>query len=470
MLLWLGSQLGEMIQMVTSPPENVESQAPVLEIATPDNAQAVAPDKDGSPATDPSRQGTSLGGGNLDAAPTVDTAPAGTPETGGGSTEMQRPAGDGELDVTLGGENAANPADVAVAVPNQPNLDTAPATAQDAPAQQQTTADVMPVAPELPAINNEGGLEAVEVETPAIVAPEPEAEVAETETVDVTPKVEQEPFEPKQNVVVETDPNAGSTLAPVNEIGNLAQNVRTNRLPTIGGASEEAVEEDVTAATTSDGPAIQVYAADFENLNDRPVMAVLLIDAVGAEHQTLPFPVTYAVDANRADAVDAMIRFRRAGSEVVALAPLPAGAKPSDVEVTFAQYLSDMSEVVGFMDTRDAGFQTGRLVATQVTQILAEHGLGMITYSRGLNSAIQVSERQGVPAQLVFREFDNDGQEADDIKRFMDQAAFRAGQQSGVILVGHNRPETVKALLEWGLGNRAETVALAPVSVVLQQP
>ena len=91
----------------------------------------------------------------------------------------------------------------------------------------------------------------------------------------------------------------------------------------------------------------------------------------------------------------------------------------------------------------------------------------MITYSRGLNSAIQVAEREGVPAALVFREFDSNGQNGAAIKRFLDQAAFRAGQQVGVILVGHNRPETIKALLEWGLGNRANTVALAPVSAVL---
>jgi polysaccharide deacetylase 2 family uncharacterized protein YibQ len=92
----------------------------------------------------------------------------------------------------------------------------------------------------------------------------------------------------------------------------------------------------------------------------------------------------------------------------------------------------------------------------------------MITYSRGMNSAAQVAERAGVHGAIVFREFDNDGQNTAAIKRFLDQAAFRAGQQTGVILVGHNRPETITALLEWSLGNRASTVALAPVSPVLQ--
>ena len=68
---------------------------------------------------------------------------------------------------------------------------------------------------------------------------------------------------------------------------------------------------------------------------------------------------------------------------------------------------------------------------------------------------------------LVFREFDGAGQDTATIKRFLDQAAFRAGQQSGVILVGHNRADTISALQEWSLGNRAGTIALAPISVVL---
>jgi polysaccharide deacetylase 2 family uncharacterized protein YibQ len=53
------------------------------------------------------------------------------------------------------------------------------------------------------------------------------------------------------------------------------------------------------------------------------------------------------------------------------------------------------------------------------------------------------------------------------IRRFLDQAAFKAGLESGVIMMGRLRPETVSALLLWGLQDRAGQVALAPISAVL---
>ena len=69
----------------------------------------------------------------------------------------------------------------------------------------------------------------------------------------------------------------------------------------------------------------------------------------------------------------------------------------------------------------------------------------------------------------VVRDFDGDGQDATVIRRFLDQAAFKAGQgDQGVIMVGRLRAETVSALLLWGLQDRAGSVALAPVSAVLR--
>jgi polysaccharide deacetylase 2 family uncharacterized protein YibQ len=300
--------------------------------------------------------------------------------------------------------------------------------------------------------------------------PEPPATIAEsapqTDSTETAPTI--------------LKPGAEPETLPSNEgLASLAPNVKVNRLPTIGAETpdgqETLVPDDAAAvpATPGDGPALTRFAVPFANPDKRPMMAIVLLDEGGPRNDlaalgALPFPVTLAVDASRPDAAAAMTDFRSIGREVVAIAPLPSGASPTDVEVALESYGTAVPEAVALMDMPDGAFQSSRQVATQVALILKARGQGMITYSRGLNSATQVAEREGVPAQLVFRDFDSDGQDSAAIKRFLDQAAFRAGQQSGVILVGHNRPETIAALVEWGLGIRAATVALAPVSAVLK--
>ena len=54
------------------------------------------------------------------------------------------------------------------------------------------------------------------------------------------------------------------------------------------------------------------------------------------------------------------------------------------------------------------------------------------------------------------------------IRRFLDQAAFRAGQEGSVIMVGRLRPDTITALVIWVSSERVRGVALAPVSAVLK--
>ena len=55
------------------------------------------------------------------------------------------------------------------------------------------------------------------------------------------------------------------------------------------------------------------------------------------------------------------------------------------------------------------------------------------------------------------------------MRRFLDQAAFRAAQEGGVVMMGRLQAETISALLIWGLADRASRVALVPVSAVLKQ-
>lgn len=360
--------------------------------------------------------------------------------------------------------------------PDAPAPETLPssetfAAAEPLPEPPVTQPEVVETLPD--PVDEQPGVESEAVKEPLPVEPD----VAVEETVvqpDVSaaqpaqPALQPEVAEPEADDVEQTQTEAEESATP-------SVVVKVNRLPTIGGDQEEEValpeEPEVAGEVVLTGRAIDDFAVPFENPNGLPVMAVILIDEGGArlDLASLPFPVSFVVDASRADAKSAMEFYRNAGREVVAMMPIPDRATPSDVEVAFQAYMNAMPEAVAVMDTRAANFQAGRLVATQVAEILEQTGHGLITYSRGLNSAEQVAQNKGVPVKLVFREIDNDGQNSSAIQRFLDRASFGAGQQSGVVMVGHNRPETIAALLEWRLTNRADTVALAPISVALQE-
>ena len=100
---------------------------------------------------------------------------------------------------------------------------------------------------------------------------------------------------------------------------------------------------------------------------------------------------------------------------------------------------------------------------------LAEDGRGLLTISRGLNTALRAADEAGVPAATIYRDIDTEWQSARVIRRFLDQSAFRARQQSGVVLFGRLRPNTLTALKNWGKSSRAEQIAMAPLSAVLTE-
>ncbi|MGR3344896.1 MAG: divergent polysaccharide deacetylase family protein [Paracoccaceae bacterium] len=506
MSLWLVSQLGGVIRLLTTPPTNVVDQAP--KSTTGDSAERESapdvPSGEALPATDPSRQGTSLAVGQADSAPVAETEPASTPQTSNVAASTTQPQ-EGTAPTLNTTPDVPTLTVATIQIPAQPSAGIVPAVAETAPQPAiAALAEVVPVSPDeddlsqpqtdsAPDVAAEPGqppmpafdqAPATKFSNPKVVElPEAMPEPQTAETVDVaqisqpdeaarTPDVADAPASPDIGEAPVAD-RAGESiiLQPITEIGDLAPKVRTNRLPTVGSDDQEPeIAPTEVAVEITTGPAIQRYAASFENPDQQPLMAIVLLvdsDAPNGEVSPLPFPVSYVVDASAANATDLMRKYRDAGHEVLALAPLPERATPADVEVAFQVYLSAVPEAVAVMDTRAALFQSGRVVATQIAAVLAASGHGMVTYSRGLNSGTQVAEQAGVPTALVFREFDNAGQDTATIKRFLDQAAFRARQQSGVILVGHNRPETIKALLEWSFGNRASTVALAPISAAL---
>lgn len=218
--------------------------------------------------------------------------------------------------------------------------------------------------------------------------------------------------------------------------------------------------------------ALTAFSAEAPLTQGIPLMAVVLIDdgsmpAAAAALAGLPFAVTIALDPAQEGATERMQAYRAAGYEIAVLGKLPEGALPSDVEVTFESVFGAVPEAIALLDIGEGGLQQDRAVTQQAMGVLQAQGRGLITASQGLNMAVRAAEQADVPAAVVYRELDGEGQDARVIRRFFDQAAFRARQESGVVLVGRVRPDTLSAMILWGAANQDGQVALVPVSAVL---
>ncbi|SLN41091.1 Divergent polysaccharide deacetylase [Pseudoruegeria aquimaris] len=425
------------------------------------------------------------------------------------------PAADTPLDMPLSAEAPQAPQPQGgAAAPQAPSEDEATADAPEAP-QEATDAPALAAAPEAPETapgaaapdalpEGDPGAQAQAPQAGAGPELTPTAEAGESRPEDVAvldrPTPSAMPGRPAAPLgggssprlpVAPQAPEAPGDAAdapirvPVEDIGNLAPQVRTNRLPTISragqpeagaaqGAAGEAAE-GVAAQAAPAGeslPALKAFAEPFEDDPTLPRMSVVLIDdgsgAVDPQaFAGFPLPLAFAIDPRRPDAAAAAYDYRAAGFEVVMLTEFAAGTDPSEVEVAMEAYRQAVPEAVAVFDTGANGAMADRALIQQLVAIARGNGMGVLSSPRGLNAAQQIAERQGVPAALVFRTFDGDGQSISTMKRYLNRAAFKAAQEGEVVMVGHTRADTIKALVEWVLDDRSSSVALAPVSAVL---
>ncbi|WP_299297759.1 polysaccharide deacteylase family 2 protein [uncultured Tateyamaria sp.] len=438
------------------------SEAPEADAATTATAEAdegLTRDTSTAPAVEAPETG------DADAVQAADADAPALPETGAAPQADAGDTTDTDAQVAIADVDPVAPVAPADA-PTQPATGTAPAISEDPslpapPTASEVTDDAAPETGEAPA-------------TPA-----PEAAVPDTSTAGPAPA----PAEPE----VPDAPSEDGTVPPLPEVAATEPETEdaTQGRPTIGTPAVSLVDRTpdvpVTAtpeaeSTDADAPPIVAYAAGFDNPDDKPLMSIVLIDSgidlsggpVGlAALQSFPYPLTFAVDASLTDAGARTADYRAQGFEVMALVDLPQGATASDAEVALSAALDAVPQAVAVMEGPGTGIQDTRDASDQVTEAILASGHGLVLQSKGLNTAQKLAARAGVPTGLVFRDFDSADQTPSVIRRFLDQAAFRAGQEGGVIMVGRVRPDTISALLLWGLQDRAERVALAPVSAVL---
>ncbi|MCC1492551.1 divergent polysaccharide deacetylase family protein [Cognatishimia sp. F0-27] len=317
-------------------------------------------------------------------------------------------------------------------------------------------------------------------------------EVAEDPSAEAAPV--EEPAPDESDAVAEDDaaPPEEQDAAPEEETGpqigrpavSLVERegaVTTSRLPRIGGGGGDVADADSSTNADADTDAedearpLARYAASAEADPAKPRVSIILIDdptgPLGPEALApLPFPVTFAVDPQTEGASNRAEAYRVAGFEVLAIGAMPEGAQASDVEVSLSAVLDSVPTAIGVMEAPEGGLQDSRTVTVQTAQALAASGHGLVLMPKGLNTGEQLAAREGVPSVSVFRDFDGEGQDERVIRRFLDQAAFRARQDGAVVMMGRLSADTVSALVLWGLQDRAATVSIVPVSHILLNP
>ena len=318
-----------------------------------------------------------------------------------------------------------------------------------------------------------------EVDQPAAPAGD-DARISTDPAQPAAPEAPEEKAFPEQDNAADVSPGAEEGAPPVppqraEPLPSVTDEEPEAERPRIGTPAGSLTEKDEPAQVVTEDvtPPIRANAVAFENFEAKPLMSVILLDdgagSVGAEAlAAFPYPLTFAVDAFAPDAPDRMARYRAAGFEVMALLDMPQGATPADAETSLRGALNKLPEAVAVMEGDATGLQEAKPVSDQLAAILSETGHGLVLFPKGLNTAQKLAAKEGVPSATVFRDFDGKEQDAQVIRRFLDQAAFKARQEeNGVIMLGRMRPDTISALLLWGLQDRASSVALAPISALL---
>lgn len=301
-----------------------------------------------------------------------------------------------------------------------------------------------------------------------------------------TATIQADPQTPDAGLNLKPEPARADTpiRAPVPEIENPATGVVINRLPSVTAppAQPGAIDTETTPETEQSSevadlsdprPPFEAFAAQAEYSENDDLLSIVLfdvgVDGVPREQiLALDLPITIALDPTAPGAAQIMGLYRSRGFEVVALAEgLPVSATPSDVEVALAGYFAILSQAVGLMDPLDARIQSNRSLLQPVLGAIRGSGHGLVTYDRGLNSAQRAARRENIPAASVFRILDAELEEVPKIKRYMDRAAFSAGKDGSVVVLGRSYQDTITALLEWTLERKDGDFSIVPVSAIM---
>ncbi|NBE05977.1 divergent polysaccharide deacetylase family protein [Paragemmobacter ruber] len=495
---------GTATQDTSAAAEGVAPDGAAPEVAA---TEAVKPPAEPSPEVTPEVTPDAASDAAPEAAP--DAAPEAAPEVADAAPEAENlqpeilqkvpdPAPEEEADLPASDDAVPPPAPVPDAVAPRADVPSEAAIAADmpepAPQPPVPAAEATPMAPvapeegaDLPGDMDDPVPGLAEV-IPPILPDEDTAPLPPAPPEEALLQPAPEDAAPPAPALIVPDAPLPGVEEGADDLALVVPGVRTDRLPRIGddepaapqgmgaapdtapGTAPEAVPPEVMLGTTP----LELFRRDFDNPEAKPIFGLILIDEglPAAERETLaalPFAVTFALDPLAPYAAEAARVYRAAGQEVAMVANgIPQGATPGDLEQTFQALDMAMPEAVAVLDRVEGGFQDSLDLARQAVPIVAEQGRGVVTYDRGLNSADQVARREGVPRATIFRVLDAEGESIPKMRNYLDRAAFKAAQEGRVLVIGRARAETVAAILEWTVEGRAASVALAPLSAVLE--
>lgn len=366
----------------------------------------------------------------------------------------------------------APPEPVAVVAPAMPEEDPTPTpqmsspTIEDVPTLAETTSAIVPATG-----NAESNLADVSDENESV----PEVSDNDQPVAEMTSTAA--PMLPDVDPTVDV---GGDTALPMGEMGKDEVSV-----PMVGAddsktlAPDAPLSEDTsivtgrlpTVSTGGAGDGQSAAMTEEAVVDDRPLMSIILIDTgeynIGPEAlASFPYPISFAIDPLRDDALEAAERYRSEGFELLIVADLPESGDASLVDVALVPTIDSIPGAVGILEGTNGGLQGNMELAESVLKMVEDTGNGLVLRPKGLNAAQQQADGRDLPVETMFRDFDASGQNASVIRRFLDQAAFKARQEGSVIMVGRLRPATISALLLWGLQDRASSVALTPISTI----
>lgn len=407
----------------------------------------------------------------------IDTDTADRPDVVTAAPAAEAEAAPSDVPTTVAPSAAPAPDTSATLAPEEPGSEQDPETATESSTPPEDVAVEEPTlsapsavadAPVVLEQDSEAGPKTAPQEVPEVIVPDLGAAPDTT----LPPAIATPIAPPKIVLEGETLPEDSQRIADLPQ----ANASDTENGPTIGTKVVPLTDRDkqpVETAMVSGATPFERNAEPADPEAGLPLMSIVLIEeegSVGAEAlEEFPYPITFAIDPSDPRAAARMAARRAAGFEVMILADLPREGSAQDAETALPVWFERLPQAMGILEGIDTGVQGNRPLADQVASIAQAAGYGLVLQDNGLNTVQKMALRDGVPAGVVFRDFDGAGQDPRAIRRFLDQAAFRAGQEGAVIMLGRLKPDTISALLVWGLQDRANRVALVPVSTSLNR-